>query len=399
MVASSGIVQEMGTSGIDEREIRVACNMRVAHLTSVHLVRDVRIYQKECRSLYDAGYDVVLVGIGDSFDDPSGPRLVGIHRSRWRAARIASAWIHVLRQAVRTRAGLFHLHDPELIPLGVILKLLGKRVIFDCHEYYATDMLDRAYIPAPLRKFLSVAVHLALRMADRCFDGIVVAAPGMLRDFSNRNATLINNYPEWEIGPAGKRNFKKRPPLIAYAGVIAERRGIREMLDALEIVAQRTEVRLLLAGKFAPPELMDEMRGHPAWRFVDYRGLVPRNEVKLLLEDAVAGLVIFWDIGNHRESSPNKLFEYMAAGLPTIVTDFPTWRILLGPLGASLMVDPRDPKAIAEKICWILANRDEAEQMGRQGQQGVREQFSWKSESKKLIELYGTVLSAHGAVK
>jgi glycosyltransferase involved in cell wall biosynthesis len=289
------------------------------------------------------------------------------------------------------------LHDPELIPLGLILKAMGKRVVFDCHEYYVRDMAERAYIWGPMRGILGAIVKVALRMADMHFDGIVVAAPGMLRGFANRNATLINNYPEWEIDGAAAKRFSERPPRIAYVGSISEPRGIREIVAALDIVAQATAVSLLLCGKFTPNELLDEMRLQPGWRSVDYRGLVSRDEVQRLLDEAIAGLVIFRDTANHRESSPNKLFEYMAAGLPTIVTDFPSWRALLDPVGASLTVDPRDPRSIAASMLRVIGNRDEAERMGKRGQQAVREQFNWSSESKKLVALYEAILAGQGA--
>lgn len=366
---------------------------RVAHLTSVHLVNDVRIFQKECKSLFDAGYDVILVGNGESSQRRGEPAVVGLRRIRSRAARIILSWAMVLRCAIRTKASLFHLHDPELIIAGLMLKLLGKKVIFDCHEYYAEDMLDRPYIARSLRRVLAILVHASLKMADRCFDGIVVAAPGMLRNFANPNTIVLNNYPEWEIGSRQARSFTERAPVIAYVGSICERRGINEILAALDIVAKSTDVRLLLCGRPSPPELIDEIRSHPGWCAVDYRGLLPRAEMERLLEEAIAGLVIFWDISNHRESSPNKLFEYMAVGLPAIVTDFASWRTLLDPVGASLTVDPRDPESIAAKISWIIANRETAEQMGRRGQQAVREKFNWKCESKKLVALYSKLLS------
>ena len=367
---------------------------KVAHLTSVHQVSDVRIFQKECKSLVKAGYDVVLVGNGESTKFPGEPTVIGIKHVRSRAVRVALSWVQVLRAALRTGASAFHLHDPELIVAGLILKLLGKVVIFDCHEYYAQDMLDREYIAPSLRKFLARMVRIALRLADKYFDGIVVAAPGMLRDFANKNTTVLNNYPEWEIGATTTKQLSERPPLIAYVGSICERRGIREIVAALEIVAESTEVKLLLCGRFTPPELFDEMRCQPGWQFVDYRGLVSRDEMQHLLDDAIAGLVIFWDISNHRESSPNKLFEYMALGLPSIVTDFPSWREFLDPVGTSLTVDPRDPRELARKISWIISNRSEAEQMGKRGQQAAREQFNWMSESRKLIALYSTLLAS-----
>ena len=137
-------------SSADAARNRNVGKVTVAHLTSVHSVSDGRIYHKECCSLYKAGYDVVLVGNGESFDDPNGPRIIGIQHSQNRLVRIPLTWIKVLRAGLRTKAVLFHLHDPELIPMGLILKVLGKRVIFDSHEFYVRTMMVKDIFPCHL---------------------------------------------------------------------------------------------------------------------------------------------------------------------------------------------------------------------------------------------------------
>lgn len=301
----------------------------------------------------------------------------------------------VLRAALHTNAILFHLHDPELIPIGFLLKALGKLVIFDSHEYYSRDLLDKDYIPVLLKSAMVKGTRVMLSLADSLFDAIVVAAPGMLNDYRNRNKTLINNYPEWKSEIDLTLRFVQRPPVVAYIGGISERRGIREVVAALEIVGHRMAVRLLLVGSFESPELEQEVRRLPGWRYVDYRGQVSRQEVKSLLDGSLCGLVTFHDAPNHRESSPNKLFEYLAAGLPAILSDFKSWRDLLDPIAAGLFVDPQNPKALADAICWVLTNRDLAEQMGKRGEQAVRDHFNWTTESEKLIRLYDQLLNEH----
>lgn len=373
---------------------RSAANLvqRVAHLTSVHTVRDVRIFQKECVSLSEAGYDVVVVGIGDSSRNPSEPEIIGLTAASSRIKRMTLTTMSVLRAGLRSKASIFHLHDPELIPAGLFLKMIGRRVIFDCHEFVIPDLLEKSYLPAAIKRLVAWFVQGALFLADTCFDAIIVAAPANLRGFRNRNAIVINNYAEWEVPEVLPSRFADRGPILAYTGMIVEERGIQEIVRALEIVARRTPVTLLLAGEFQSPELLDKMRQLPGWRHVDYRGQVARTEVRQILDQSVAGLVIFHDIGNHRENSPNKLFEYMARGLPTIMSDFPAWKERFGPTDACLCVDPYDPEAIAEKITYLITNRAQAEEMGKNALHAARTTFHWNVECEKLLELYARLI-------
>ena len=103
------------------------------------------------------------------------------------------------------------------------------------------------------------------------------------------------------------------------------------------------------------------------------------------------GLVLFRPAPNHLEAQPNKLFEYMSAGLPVIASDFPAWRELVEGTGAGLLVDPDDPQAIAHAIAWILRHPAEAEQMGRRGREAVYRDFNWDREAEKLAACYRNI--------
>ncbi len=104
------------------------------------------------------------------------------------------------------------------------------------------------------------------------------------------------------------------------------------------------------------------------------------------------GLVTFLPAPNHTESQPNKLFEYMAAGLPVVASDFPLWRHIVESSQCGLLVDPSDPGKIAEAIEWILRHPQEAEAMGRRGAEAVRQTYNWGSEAKTLLDLYRQLL-------
>jgi len=127
------------------------------------------------------------------------------------------------------------------------------------------------------------------------------------------------------------------------------------------------------------------------WEKVDFLGWLDRNGVKAALNESVAGLVTLHPIINYLDALPVKMFEYMAAGLPVIASNFPLWKKIIENNQCGLCVDPLDPRAIAKAIQYLVAHPIEAEQMGRNGQRAVQEKYNWDIEERKLLSFYQRV--------
>lgn len=370
----------------------------LVHMTTVHTRRDVRIFLKEAQSLRELGRDVVLIvadGLGDEPAGPHGVRFVDIGRPKNRLVRAARGTTRVFQEVRKLKPAIVHFHDPELIPVGIALKALGYTVIYDVHEDVPQQILTKHWIPGPLRWTVSKAVAGIEFLAKRSFDAFVTATPHIASKFPPARAIAIQNYPiPDELLPAQAGDYRARPPHVVYAGGVTEQRGGRKMVEAMGLVSSRLpDATLAWAGLFVPAAYETELRRLQGWQAVDYHGLIDRTALAELFGSARAGLVVFQPSPNHIESQPNKLFEYMAAGLPVVASDFPLWREIVEKAGCGLLVDPEKPAAIADAITWLLEHPDAAEAMGRRGQVAVNEIYNWPSEAKKLTNLYRTLLS------
>lgn len=358
-------------------------------LTSVHSVDDIRIYRKECTSLARAGYQVTLVAPHEG--DVSGEfvRVVRIQRRNNRLGRMTLSLWDTLKAALAARADIYHFHDPELIPVGILLKLLGRRVIYDVHEDLPEDILSKPWIHPVIRRPVSRVVNMIEKCASHVYDHIAAATPAIARKFPADKCVTVQNFPILgELAALTGERYSQREYRALYLGALTEIRGAREMVRAMEFLSERFGSRLVLAGEINPPALAKELSVQPGWKRIDCLGWQSREAVRDLLGHARLGLVLFHPVPNHAESQPTKLFEYMSAGIPVIASHFPLWREIVEEAGCGLVVDPLDPSAIAEAMEWIFDHPLEAEEMGRRGKAAVDLKFNWAAEEKKLLALY-----------
>lgn len=365
----------------------------ICHLTSVHPRFDVRIFLKQCRSLALAGHEVSLVvadGTGDEIKN--GVKIFDVGSSRGRLERMFKTTRKVWARAREMDADVYHLHDPELLPVGLKLKKLGKKVIFDAHEDVPRQIMGKHYLNRPARILLSGMLQLYERRACSRLDGIIAATPHIRDKFLSMNANTVdvNNFPIPGELAASSPDWSHKRKQICYLGGIGAVRGIREMVRAMESVA--SGARLQLGGRFDQACVEQEVKAYPGWNRVDELGFINRQEVARILSVSVAGLVLFHALPNHLDAQPNKMFEYMSAGIPVIASGFPLWREIVEDNDCGVCVDPLKPAEIAGAIDFLVSNPERAEQMGRNGQRAVRERYNWGIEEKKLMGIYEQVM-------
>jgi glycosyltransferase involved in cell wall biosynthesis len=361
-------------------------------LTSAHPAFDVRIFHKECKSLARAGYDVTLIATAKENSFHEGIALKTLPAWENRFHRFLHGSIAVYKSALEVDADVYHFHDPELIPAALLLRLHGKKVIYDIHEDLPRTISYKPYVPSALCGVVSRAVELLEGWAGGRFSALITATPAIGNRFRkvNENVTVLNNYPRMEEieSPVGL-SHKHREPSLLYVGMrITRARGAEEMVRAIGLLPASLPVRLKLVGSWDSPELPVALSTLPGWDRVTFVGQLGRADVASELQKAYAGLVILHPEPNYVTSQPVKLFEYMCAGIPVIASDFPVCREIIAGARCGILVNPLDPTEIAEAMEFLLTHPEEAQEMGRRGFQAILERYNWANEEKALLQFY-----------
>lgn len=368
--------------------------MRVRQLTTVHAVGDTRVLHKECRSLVDEGFDVALIACHPTDEVVSGVQVLGIGMPRNRLDRATRKAFQLFTRALRERADVYHFHDPELIGVGLALKALGKKVVYDVHEDVPLQIMNKFWIHPLAKRPFAAAARFAERLAGRFLDGIVTATPSIAektfpgrdkRVFPEAKTVVVQNFPE--VGLAAQRNdvpLAERSNAFVYVGGLSGQQGLLEMVKAFDQLPEG--LTGTLAGKFK--QLKDEATSLPGWSRVRYLGEVGRAEVVAALRDARCGIVLDHPITNYVDAYSTKMFEYMACGIPVICSNFPLWDEIVAETGCGVTVDPFDVDAAAAALTRYNADPELAAHTGERGRQAILTRLNWDVEFARLLDLY-----------
>lgn len=365
--------------------------MKICIVTTVHSPFDTRIFQKEANTLAKAGYDVVLVVQHEHDEIINGIKLIALKKRKSRLFRIMFSGKEAFDAAMKQRADAYHFHDPELLPWMLYLrKKTGARILYDVHENVSQDILSKEWIPVYLRKIISIFFGIYEKKAVSKIDRVIASTCDIASNFKKEKTTVINNYPIISGGPKDVQEMKKKNfrNTLIYVGGLDDARGIEKIVLSLRFINPKYNAKLKIIGSFSEDYFERRIRRMPEWKKVEFMGFLPQKEAYKQMREASAGLVCFLPKPNHINAMPNKMFEYMLAGIPVIASNFQLWKKIIETDNCGVLVDPMKPREIAKAAELLLENSAMAKMMGENGRKAIIEKYNWESESKKLLEIY-----------
>jgi glycosyltransferase involved in cell wall biosynthesis len=302
-----------------------------------------------------------------------------------------------LEAGLATGAHVWHCHDLNTLAVGVRAKRArpGTRLVYDSHEL-ATErsrMGRRARWRAGRRE------HRGLRHTDERIWTTRTRAEYVVRRYGIPFPTLIHNVPErmevkqgWDLRdrlgiPADRR-------ILLYQGSIQEYRGIEESIEAITLLERC--VLVVIGYGYHRPTLEETVRRRGLDDRVYFFGPIPNDELLYYTASADVGLCVIRGRSlSYRWSMPNKLFEYMMAGIPIVASDFEEMGRVVREEGVGTVCDPDDPASIAAAVRAIVDD-PEAEARFRAATRVAIGRYNWDEEEKKLLALYRRLEPAAG---
>ena len=359
--------------------------MKIAYLTSVHPRNDTRV-NKICETSLKFSEVFLICADGYGNLKKKNFTIYDLGAPKNRLFRLWTTCNQIYKIATNINADIYHIHDPELIRVGINLIKQGKKVIFDSHEDILDQLKDKIYLNFFIKYLFVIFYFFYQKITLKKFTGLIAATNKILKKIKkfNSNVIVIYNYPEinkfFFSKPVDSKKFK-----ICYIGDISINRGVQNLVKSLEFV--KNDITLVLAGKFESKKLLAKLKKYPCWKKVNYLGYVHHN-VFFNSFNFQAGMLNLLNTRNHFESMPNKLFEYMKYGIPIIYSNFNFWKRIIKKNNCGVYCNETSPQDIAYKIDYIINNPIIAKKMSMNGLKAFKKYYNWTSEEKKLIKFY-----------
>jgi glycosyltransferase involved in cell wall biosynthesis len=327
---------------------------------------------------------------------------------RWRFALLG--WAEAAAAAAPA-AGAYHGHDlTGLEAAGRAWRRNGGALVYDSHEIFL-ESGSNANRPSWAKAMLARSERRWVRAASALVTVNESLATELSRRLRPRRTVVVHNAPERWNAPAERPNLLRErlpiPPdasIALYHGGFSAHRGLEELAESL-LEPGMERVHAVYLGYGSIRDALDELVAEP--RFggrAHVLDAVPPDELLPWVASADVGVMAIQPSTlNHRLSTPNKLFESLAAGLPVVVSDFDEMRAIVlrdagGPLGA--VCDPNDPASIARAIRSILERSPaEREALRARCLAAAHERWNWATEVGGLLALYGDLATAAGPAR
>jgi glycosyltransferase involved in cell wall biosynthesis len=375
--------------------------IRICHVTTLHPRDDARILHREIETLKRIpNFDVTLLvadGLGRQVISAGAGNVIVIdlgERKKNRFGRATLTQLQALLWLSRNRQDIVHVHDPELLITACVLRCLGRKIIFDSHEDLPKQIMAKEWIPTWMRGAISALISIGYKNVLGLLSNIVCATPSIATSIGTKNCVIARNYPrltDFANGEGvdhGRTSAKNARAKLLYVGSISRDRGIESMLSLVYNLNQiGCPTELVIAGQWED-QLLSECEKLQGWEFTTICGRVSRDEVAELLEAATLGMLLLSPTPNHLDALPVKLFEYCAAGLPIVASDYPMLESLVAGENIGICLPLEDVPLMALEVKELILDAPRRDVMSANGISAVHTKWNWESEESQFVAMY-----------
>lgn len=373
--------------------------MRICILCSQHLPDDVRVTHRLGKSFREAGFDVTWIGPGrQRTGDDYGIRFVFYPAAASRLGRLAHG-ARLLRAA--RRAGpqdVYFAVEPDSAEVAVRLARSGRcRAVFDIHEIYHQEMLMR-WVPKPLLRPAGFLVRRRVSRVSRRCDLVVGAGQTRLDPYTDASTPrmVVRHCVPADFAPVrgpGPFSVEGRP-LVVMHGKATMNHGTSEVLHALALLKSRYAIPCRVV-MFNPRKDADSFRGTDVGRLaqslgiaesIDLRDQIPFREMFSAMHACDVGLIAYRPAFGRR-CMPNRVFEYMAAGIPVVGPAYAEELTRIVPrYECGQLCNTEDPEDLAQTLATLWRDKPRSRIMGLKGREAFERELTWERESQPLID-------------
>jgi glycosyltransferase involved in cell wall biosynthesis len=316
----------------------------------------------------------------------------------WRIAQRIKRCQYAYSFARHSKAELFHYYSPEFIPWAKMLRNGTRRpMLFDCMEDFEAYCYQRGGIPDGLRKRLASVVRRLMQTAAQNSDAVIVADEGTAELFKSYacRVVVVHNFPELALFPERLSQKQEEPSYdIVYHGSVPQYHWEACLAIDRALVELGYALRWRLIGNVSKKDsFLRELEIRRIAHRFHVSGLIPHDRIAEEVRKAKLGLIPLPPLPKFNRNIPQKLFEFMALGMPVVLSDLPPSRPFVGDGACAISVAPDDYDAYAAAIVTLLKVPSLCEKMGTEGRRRVKEQYNWERESRKLVGLYDEFLN------
>lgn len=356
---------------------------------------DYRVF-REAQCLHQAGHRISIVASSFSPVPLQGwgefdLHLIPMDRSRSLRISYPAFWRQARQLLLGTRADVYHAHDLDTLwPAAFAARRRDVPLVYDSHEFWTeqSSLVDRPFI----RNFWALLERRLIRQVHRTITVSTSIAQALQDRYGLEQVAVVRNLPFYRPPVQSDRictelKLAAGRPVVLYQGGFLTDNGLAEQIEA--VAGLHENLAFVLIGD-GPREaaLKEQVRSSNLESTVYFISRVPFGELHSYTCSADLGLCLIKGTGkSFYYSMPNKLFEYLMAGLPVLASDFPDMRAVVEDSGAGLVANPQDLRDIREKIRSFFAD-SARRQAYRRAALVAAQRYNWEQEAPRLLALY-----------